>query len=63
MAELTAYEPGLVIEIDVTEDRHSMVGLAMLAEGKFFWMNNGASGYGDYSQYRAKSEKFPGSIK
>lgn len=26
-----------------------------LQEGKFFWMNNGASNYGDYSTYRAKS--------
>jgi hypothetical protein len=26
-----------------------------LAEGKFFLMNNGASGYNDYSQYRTKS--------
>lgn len=55
MAELTAYNPEVVIEIDLTEDRRSLVGLAMLCEGKVFWMNNGASGYGDYSQYRAKS--------
>lgn len=55
MAELTAYNPDVVIEIDLTEDRRSLVGLAMLSEGKLFWMNNGASGYGDYSQYRAKS--------
>jgi hypothetical protein len=26
-----------------------------LQEGKFFWMNNGGSGYNDYSTYRTKS--------
>jgi len=55
MKELTDYEPELVIEIDVTEARRVMVGLAPLSQGKFFWMNNGASGYGDRSTYRAKS--------
>jgi hypothetical protein len=32
-----------------------MVGLIPLQNGIYFWMNNGASGYGDYSTYRAKS--------
>lgn len=55
MKELTDYEPELVIEIDVTEARRVMTGLAPLSQGKLFWMNNGASGYHDYSVYRAKS--------
>jgi hypothetical protein len=32
-----------------------MIGLMPLQEGKLFWMNNGASGYGDYSTFRTKS--------
>ena len=55
MQELTNYEPDLVIEMDLTEARRVMVGLAPLSQGKLFWMNNGASGYGDYSTYRTKS--------
>ncbi|MCB0630211.1 MAG: alpha-galactosidase, partial [Lewinella sp.] len=55
MQELTDYEPELVIEIDLTEARRVMNGLAPLSQGKVFWMNNGASGYNDYSVYRAKS--------
>jgi hypothetical protein len=55
MKELTDYEPDLVIEIDLTEARRAMVGLAPLQYGKYFWMNNGASWYGDYSHYRTKS--------
>lgn len=55
MKELTDYEPELVIEIDLTEARRVMVGLAVLSQGKYFWMNNGASGYNDYSVFRAKS--------
>jgi hypothetical protein len=55
MEKLTNYEPELVIEIDITEARRVMTGLAVLSEGKFFWMNNGASGYNDYSTYRAQS--------
>jgi hypothetical protein len=55
MEELTDYEPELVIEIDLTEARRVMNGLAPLSQGKVFWMNNGASGYNDYSVYRAKS--------
>ena len=55
MAELKAYNPDVDIEIDVTEARRALPGLAMLSKGKFFWMNNGASSYGDHSTYRAKS--------
>ena len=32
-----------------------MSGLAVLSQGKYFWMNNGASWYNDYSVYRTKS--------
>ncbi|MBN2093018.1 hypothetical protein JW964_25570, partial [candidate division KSB1 bacterium] len=55
MKELTDYEPELIIEIDLTEARRVMTGLAVLSAGKYFWMNNGASAYNDYSAYRAKS--------
>ncbi len=55
MEILTDYEPDLVIEMDLTEARRVMVGLAPLSQGKLFWMNNGASGYNDYSTYRTKS--------
>jgi len=55
MKELTAYEPDLVIEVDLTEARRVMVGLAPLSQGKLFWMNNGASWYNDYTTFRTKS--------
>lgn len=55
MLELVEYNEDLVIEIDLTEARRALPGLIILQAGKFFWMNNGASGYGDYSTYRAKS--------
>lgn len=55
MKELTEYEPDLVIELDLTEARRVMVGLIPLSQGKLFWMNNGASGYNDYSIYRSMS--------
>lgn len=55
MEILTDYEPELVIEMDLTEARRVMVGLAPLSQGKVFWMNNGASSYNDYSTYRTKS--------
>ena len=55
MKELTDYEPDLVIEIDLTEARRVMTGLAPLSQGKLFWMNNGASSYNDYTVFRAKS--------
>ena len=54
LEELKAYEPEVVVEVDVTEPGRS-VGLSFLSEGKYFWMNNGASAYGDYSTYRSKS--------
>ncbi|NND09019.1 MAG: hypothetical protein HKN87_21820 [Saprospiraceae bacterium] len=55
MKILTDYEPELIIEIDLTEARRVMVGLAPLSQGKFFWMNNGASWYNDYTAYRTQS--------
>ena len=55
MEVLTAYEPELVIEIDLTEARRVMIGLAPLSQGKLFFMNNGASSYNDYSSFRTKS--------
>jgi len=57
MEILTEYEPELVIEIDLTEARRVMTGLAPLSQGKFFWMNNGASTYNDYSAFRTKSTR------
>ena len=55
MKELREYNPNVVVEIDLTEKERCMIGLMPLQEGKFFGMNNGASGYNDYSQYRSKS--------
>lgn len=55
MKELKEYEPEVEIEIDLTEPERALVGLMPLQYGKFFWMNNGASGYGDYSSFRGKS--------
>jgi hypothetical protein len=55
MEELMVYEPELVIEIDLTEARRVMIGLAPLSQGKLFFMNNGASSYNDYSSFRTKS--------
>jgi hypothetical protein len=55
MRELREYNPNVVIEVDVTEAERSLIGLMPLQEGKLFWMNNGASGYGDYSSFRTKS--------
>lgn len=55
MEILSAYEPELVIEIDLTEARRVMIGLAPLSQGKLFFMNNGASWYNDYSSLRTKS--------
>lgn len=55
MEILTHYEPELIIEIDLTEARRAMIGLAPLSQGKLFFMNNGASTYNDYSSYRTKS--------
>ena len=55
MEVLTDYEPEMVIEMDLTEARRVMVGLAPLSQGKLFWMNNGASWYNDYSTFRTQS--------
>jgi len=55
MLELMEYDEEVVIEIDLTEARRAVPGLITLQAGKYFWMNNGASGYGDYSSYRAKT--------
>jgi len=55
MEILTEYEPELVIEIDLTEARRVMTGLAPLSQGKLFFMNNGASWYNDYTTVRTKS--------
>ncbi|MCB0689403.1 MAG: alpha-galactosidase [Saprospiraceae bacterium] len=55
MQILTDYQPELVIEMDLTEARRVMLGLAPLSQGKLFFMNNGASSYNDYTPFRAKS--------
>jgi len=55
MVELMEYNPNVTIEIDLTENRRTLPGLAMMSAGKLFWMNNGASSYNDYTHYRAKS--------
>jgi hypothetical protein len=55
MVELMKYNPDVVIEIDLTENERALMGLATISAGKLFFVNNGASDYGDYSQYRAKS--------
>jgi hypothetical protein len=55
--QLKEYCPDVVVEVDVTEPSRS-VGLAVLGEGKYFWMNNGGSAYGDYGPTRAKSTRF-----
>lgn len=52
--ELKAYEPEVVIEFDATEPNRS-IGLSILSEAKYYWMNNGASWYGDRSRYRVIS--------
>ena len=55
MRELREYCPEVVVEIDLTEPERALIGLMPLQEGKFFYMNNGASNYGDYSTFRSKS--------
>jgi len=55
MKELREYNNDVVIEIDLTEPERCMIGLMPLQEGIFYFINNGASAYGDYSAYRAKS--------
>ena len=55
MEILCDYEPELIIEMDLTEARRVMNGLAPLSQGKMFWMNNGASWYNDYTSFRTQS--------
>ncbi len=55
MTALMTYNPDVVVEIDLTENVRALMGLSTMSVGKLFFMNNGASVYGDYSQYRAKS--------
>lgn len=55
MKELRKYNNDVVIEVDLTEPERCMIGLMPLQEGIFFFINNGASAYGDYSAYRTKS--------
>lgn len=55
MVTLMRYNPQVVIEIDLTEEARALMGLSTISAGKLFFMNNGASDYGDYSQFRAKS--------
>lgn len=52
--ELTSYCPELVIVYDITETGRA-VGLDFLSQGRFFGMNNGASGYYDQTNLRARS--------
>lgn len=55
MKEIRDYNSDVLIEIDLTEPERCLIGLMPLQEAKFFFMNNGASAYGDYSTYRTKS--------
>lgn len=55
MKEIRNYNSDVLIEIDLTEPERCLIGLMPLQEAKFFFMNNGASAYGDYSTYRTKS--------
>ncbi len=52
--ELKAHNPDVVVEFDATEPGRS-IGLAILSEAKYYWMNNGASWYGDRTRFRVKS--------
>ena len=55
MRELREYCPGTVVEIDLTEPERCLVGLQVLQEGKYYFINNGSSKYDDYSTYRTRS--------
>ena len=55
MRELREYCPGVVVELDLTEPERCMIGLQTLQEGKFYFINNGASKYNDYTDYRTRS--------
>lgn len=55
MRELREYCPDAVVEMDLTESDRSIVGLMPLQESKFYFINNGASGYNDYTTKRSRS--------
>ncbi len=55
MRELREYCPDVVVEIDLTEPERCLVGLQVLQEGKYYFINNGSSKYNDYSRYRTRS--------
>ena len=55
MHQLREYCPEAVVEIDLTEPERCLVGLQVLQEGKYYFINNGASRYNDYSTYRTRS--------
>ena len=55
MRELREYCPGTVVEIDLTEPERCLIGLQVLQEGKYYFINNGASKYNDYTVYRTQS--------
>jgi len=55
MRELREYCPGTVVEIDLTEVERCLPGLMVLQEGKYYFINNGASWYRDYSEKRTRS--------
>jgi hypothetical protein len=57
MVALMRYNPDVVVEIDLTENARALMGLSTISAGKLFFVNNGASDYGDYSQFRAKSTR------
>ena len=44
-----------MVELDLTEPERCLVGLQVLQEGKYYFINNGASKYNDYSSYRTRS--------
>lgn len=55
MRELREYCPGTVVELDLTEPERCLIGLQVLQEGKYYFINNGASKYNDYTSYRTRS--------
>lgn len=57
MSALMQYNSDVIIEIDLTENKRALMGLSTISAGKLFFINNGASDYGDYSQYRAKTSR------
>lgn len=55
MRQMREYCPGVVVEIDLTEPERCLIGLQVLQEGKYYFINNGSSWYKDYSTYRSRS--------